>query len=192
MVTAFILLNVERDRIAAASQEVLGLAGITEVYSVAGPYDLVAVARVRENDALAKLVTEDLIKVKGIIQTSTLIAFRQYSQFDLERAFGLGMWRRWGIVWNRSCSGDRLQWETNTESIGSFRAFTRPGRAGLIGSSNSNSTKTSASYTTSLPTTHRSWETCTTATCSHCRIGSSLTFKASTTPTEGSSGMGAW
>ena len=90
MVTAFILISAERDRIAAASQEILALAGIAEVYSVAGDYDLVAVARVRQNDDLAKLVTEDLIKVGGLTRTNTLIAFRQYSRHDLERMFGLG------------------------------------------------------------------------------------------------------
>ena len=90
MVTAFILINAERGRIAPAAQEILGLGGIAEVHSVAGPYDLVAVARVRQNDELAKLVTEDLIAVGGLTKTTTLIAFRQYSRFDLERMFGLG------------------------------------------------------------------------------------------------------
>lgn len=90
MVTAFILINAERDRIAAAAQEILAMEGITEVYSVAGPYDLVAVARVRENEQLAQLATEQLIRVKGLTQTTTLIAFRQYSRYDLERMFSLG------------------------------------------------------------------------------------------------------
>ncbi len=90
MITAVILMNAERDRIAPAAQEILQLEGVAETYSVAGPYDLVAVARVRENDDLAKLVTEQLIKVKGLTRTTTLIAFRQYSKFDLERMFGLG------------------------------------------------------------------------------------------------------
>ncbi len=90
MVTAFILIRAERERIAAAAQEILKLDGVAEVHSVAGPYDLVAVARVGSNDELAKLVTEDLIAVKGLTQTTTLIAFRQYSRFDLERMFGLG------------------------------------------------------------------------------------------------------
>jgi len=65
--------------------------GMTEVYSVAGDYDLVAVARVRKNDQLAKLVTEDMIAVEGIIDTTTMIAFRQYSEHDLENMFGLGV-----------------------------------------------------------------------------------------------------
>ena len=91
MVTAFILANAERERIASAAQEILDLEGIAEVYSVAGEHDIVAVARVRENEQLAKLVTEDMIAVKGITTTTTLIAFQQYSRYDLERMFGLGM-----------------------------------------------------------------------------------------------------
>lgn len=91
MVTAFILIKTSRDRIHQVSQEILALEGIAEVYSVAGEWDLVAVARVRENDALAKLVTEDMIAIEGITDTTTVIAFRQYSEFDLEQMFALGM-----------------------------------------------------------------------------------------------------
>jgi len=90
MVTAFILIKAERARIAAAAQEILDLKGIAEVYSIAGQWDLVAVARVRENEALAKLVTEDMIAIEGLLDTTTLIAFRQYSRYDLERMFSLG------------------------------------------------------------------------------------------------------
>ena len=90
MVTAFILINAQRDRIAAAAQEILEIEGIAEVYSVAGSYDLVAVARVAQNEQLAKLATEDMIAVKGLLKTTTLIAFRQYSKHDLERMFSIG------------------------------------------------------------------------------------------------------
>lgn len=90
MVTAFIMINAERPRIAPASQEILNIKGIAEVYSVAGEYDLVAIARVRKNEELAKLVTEDLIKIEGLTRTQTLISFRQYSNFELDRIFSLG------------------------------------------------------------------------------------------------------
>jgi DNA-binding Lrp family transcriptional regulator len=90
MVTALVLINAERDRIAPAAQEILQIQGVTEVYSVAGPYDLVAVIRVKEDEDLAKIVTEDLVAVKGLLKTNTLIAFRQYSRLDLERLFSLG------------------------------------------------------------------------------------------------------
>ena len=84
-------IKVKRDRTHDASQEILDIDGVTEVYSVAGDCDLVAVARVPENEQLAKLVTEDMIAVEGIIDTTRLIAFRQYSEHDLENMFGLGI-----------------------------------------------------------------------------------------------------
>ncbi len=90
MVTAFILIKAQREKIASASQAILNLDGVAEVYSVAGGYDLVAIARVRENEELAKLMTEDMIGVEGITDTATLIAFRQYSKYDLEQMFSLG------------------------------------------------------------------------------------------------------
>lgn len=91
MVTAFILIQCQRDRIAETAQSLVDVAGIAEVYSVAGQWDLVAVARVKENDALARLVTEDLVAQDGIVETQTLIAFRQYSHHDLETMFQIGM-----------------------------------------------------------------------------------------------------
>jgi len=91
MVTAFVLMKMRRDKIRQAPQQILDIDGVAEVYSVAGRYDLVAVARVRENEQLAKLVTEDMIAIEGITDTVTIIAFRQYSEHDLETMFGLGM-----------------------------------------------------------------------------------------------------
>jgi DNA-binding Lrp family transcriptional regulator len=67
------------------------LDGISEVYSVGGRYDLVAILRVPDNDALAALVTEHMLKVEGITYSETLIAFRAFSRHDLESMFSLGM-----------------------------------------------------------------------------------------------------
>jgi DNA-binding Lrp family transcriptional regulator len=90
MVTAIVLLAVERDRINAIAEQLAGMTGITEVYSVAGRYDLVAVIRVKTNDELADVVTSRMRKLAGITNTETLIAFRAYSRHDLEAAFSLG------------------------------------------------------------------------------------------------------
>lgn len=89
MVTAIILIKAERGGVERASQSLLKVKGITEVYSVAGEFDIVAIARVRQNEALAKLVTEDMLQIEGIARTETLIAFRQYSNFDLAAMFDL-------------------------------------------------------------------------------------------------------
>ena len=90
MVTAIVLLNVARDRINAVAERLADVPGITEVYSVAGRYDLVAVIRVKTNDELADVVTSRMRKLAGITSTETLIAFRAYSRHDLEAAFSLG------------------------------------------------------------------------------------------------------
>ena len=53
-------------------------------------YDLVAVARVRDHETLADLVAGHVQKVPGIEATNTLIAFRAYSQRDLEAMWDIG------------------------------------------------------------------------------------------------------
>lgn len=91
MVSAVILLVVEKSRINEVAEQLVELAAITEVYSVAGQYDLVAVARVADNEAIATAVTNQMLKIEGIIRTETLIAFRAYSRYNLERMFSIGM-----------------------------------------------------------------------------------------------------
>jgi DNA-binding Lrp family transcriptional regulator len=91
MVSALVLLNMERDRINEVAQQLVAMEGVTEIYSVAGQYDLVAVVRVRDNDALAELITGRMLKLPGIQRSETLIAFRVYSRYDLERMFAVGM-----------------------------------------------------------------------------------------------------
>ena len=90
MVAAVVLLNVERDQINEVAEQLTAMEGVSEVYSVSGRYDLVAVLRVKTNEQLADLVTSNMLKLQGIRQTETLIAFRAYSRHDLEAAFSLG------------------------------------------------------------------------------------------------------
>lgn len=66
MVTGLVLLNVERDKVDSIAQRLSDLKGISEVYSVAGRYDLVVVIRTKDNDALAELVTGSMLKIEGI------------------------------------------------------------------------------------------------------------------------------
>ena len=90
MVAAVVLLNVERDQINEVAEQLAAMEGVSEVYSVSGRYDLVVVLRVKTNEQLADLVTSNMLKLHGIKQTETLIAFRAYSRHDLEAAFSLG------------------------------------------------------------------------------------------------------
>lgn len=90
MVTAILLIKAERGRVIEVAENLADISGITEVYSVAGRYDLVAIIRVNNAEDMANLVTQEVVKVKGIRKTETLTAFRAYSRHDLEAAFSLG------------------------------------------------------------------------------------------------------
>ena len=91
MVTAFILMNVERPRLKSIADDLLAIDGIAEVYSVAGPFDLVAIARVKEHEQLSDLVTEGVGGLEGIVSTETLIAFRAFAKKDLGLLWDIGV-----------------------------------------------------------------------------------------------------
>ena len=90
MVTAIILINVAQGRIPEVAEALIRLPGVAEAYSVAGSYDLVAIARVRQHEQLADLVAGKLQSIPGIENTNTLIAFRAYSQRDLAAMWDIG------------------------------------------------------------------------------------------------------
>ncbi len=91
MITAFVLLDVEPGRVTPLADELLAIPGVTEVYSVAGPYDLLVVVRVREHDQLNDLVTERISTCAGIVTTETMIAFRAFSKRDLGVVWDIGV-----------------------------------------------------------------------------------------------------
>ena len=89
MVTAIILINVERHKVNQLAEQLAGMREISEVYSVSGNYDLIAIVRVDSNEALAELVTDRLLKIDGIMKTDTVLAFKAYSRHDLEAMFSM-------------------------------------------------------------------------------------------------------
>jgi DNA-binding Lrp family transcriptional regulator len=91
MVSAVVLLKTHRGLVNEVAAQLADLNGISEVFSVGGRYDLVAILRVRDNEAMADLVTEHMLKVDGIAESETLLAFRAFSRHDLESMFSLGL-----------------------------------------------------------------------------------------------------
>ncbi|GAA2116292.1 Lrp/AsnC ligand binding domain-containing protein [Kocuria atrinae] len=91
MLTAIVLIKTTANRIPEVAQEISNIKGITEVYSVTGDWDLIAIVRVREHEKLADVIADQLSKVNGVVSTSTNIAFRAYSEHDLDAAFSLGI-----------------------------------------------------------------------------------------------------
>lgn len=90
MVTAIVLIEAARGRVNAVAEQLAEQSGISEVYSVSGRYDLVAIIRVCTNDDLADLVAGKIAKIADIGRTETMLAFRTYSPHDLESMFGIG------------------------------------------------------------------------------------------------------
>ncbi|HNR51620.1 MAG: AsnC family protein [Deltaproteobacteria bacterium ADurb.BinA179] len=90
MVTAVILMKADRERINESAEALADMKGISEVFSVSGRYDLVAIARVDSNEELAELVTGRMLKLNGILDSETMLAFRAYSRHDLEGMFAIG------------------------------------------------------------------------------------------------------
>jgi DNA-binding Lrp family transcriptional regulator len=90
VVTAFVFIQTDSSRIPECAQEISEIEGISEVYSVTGDWDLIAVARVSKHEDLADVIADRLSKVAGVEATTTHIAFRTYSKHDLDAAFSLG------------------------------------------------------------------------------------------------------
>ena len=89
MITAIVFVKADVARIPEVAEQIAALDGVSEVYSVTGQIDLIALVRVR--DDVATVVADRLNKVPGVTSTETHIAFRTYSQHDLESAFSLGL-----------------------------------------------------------------------------------------------------
>lgn len=91
MITAIVMIAVESNRIPEVATQIAELEGVSEVYSVAGDADLIAIVRVRAFEAIADVIAGQLSKVEGVVHTDTHIAFRAYSRHDLESTFSLGV-----------------------------------------------------------------------------------------------------
>ena len=90
MITAIVLIDCATDAIPEVAEALANLDGVSEVYSVAGHVDLIAIVRVREFDEIAEVIAGRISKVDGVLNTKTHIAFRAYSKHDLEEAFAIG------------------------------------------------------------------------------------------------------
>lgn len=91
MVTALVFIRTDVDAVNNVAETIAALDGVSEVYSVTGDLDLVALVRVRALDDVSAVVTDGIAGVPGILATETHIAFRTYSRHDLESAFAIGL-----------------------------------------------------------------------------------------------------
>ena len=90
MVNTIVLAVCDIHRIPETAQEIADIDDVSEVYSVAGDFDLVIMVRTRTHDDLARVVSEEIAKVTGVERTQTLVAFKVFSRHDVEALFSVG------------------------------------------------------------------------------------------------------
>ena len=91
MITAIVFIQADVSRLSEIAESIADISGVSEVYSVTGDTDLVAMVQVAEHEALADVIADRISKVAGVRNTRTYISFRTYSRQDLETAFSLGL-----------------------------------------------------------------------------------------------------
>lgn len=91
MITTIVLIQAEPRLVTKCAVALAGIAGVTDVYSVSGEWDLIAIVKVAEYEQIAEIVTEKFPTVPGLVKTTTLTAFRAYSKADLEQAWDMGV-----------------------------------------------------------------------------------------------------
>ncbi|QBI53794.1 Lrp/AsnC family transcriptional regulator [Streptomonospora litoralis] len=91
MITAIVMIKADVARIPEVAEAIAEISGVSEVYSVTGGVDLIAMVRVRGHEDLAEVIPGHVNKVPGVLGSDTHIAFHAYSNHDLEAAFSLGM-----------------------------------------------------------------------------------------------------
>jgi DNA-binding Lrp family transcriptional regulator len=91
VITAIVLIKASVDRIPEIAESIAALDNVTEVYSVTGGWDLIAMVRVRAHEELADVIPGQVNKVPGVAHTETHVAFRTYSSHDLDAAFAIGL-----------------------------------------------------------------------------------------------------
>lgn len=60
MVTAIVLIKAETSRIPDLAEQIANMDGVSEVFSVAGRHDLVAIVRVGRNEELADVISDKM------------------------------------------------------------------------------------------------------------------------------------
>ncbi|GGI14309.1 AsnC family transcriptional regulator [Galliscardovia ingluviei] len=91
MSDAIVLIDVEAGSATKVARQIADLAGVREVYSVAGEVDLVAVVHANQGESIAQIIPDGIAAIPGVLRTQTLIAFKTYSKHQMDAAYDLGL-----------------------------------------------------------------------------------------------------
>lgn len=90
-VKAIVLIKAQTDQVSRLARSIAEVAGVSEVNSMAGQYDLVALVHARDNEGLAGIVSDGIRRLEGISYSETLIAFRTLSKAQVATTHSVGL-----------------------------------------------------------------------------------------------------
>ncbi len=85
MITSIVMIKCEMGQVKSVAEKLVDMNGVSEIYSITGEWDILAVIRVKEFDSLSMVVSEQIATTPGISKTTTTLAFRCYSKHNMEK-----------------------------------------------------------------------------------------------------------
>ena len=89
MPTAIVLLKIDHRKVTGTAEKLLDIPEITDVYSVSGRYDLAVIIKCDSIDKIECVITDNLLRTEGIVDSETMFAFRSYDKREGGRAIDL-------------------------------------------------------------------------------------------------------
>ena len=86
MPTAIVMLKIDHRKVTGTAEKLLEIPNITDVYSVSGRFDLLVIIKCDSIDMIEGVITDELLKTEGILESETMFAFRSYDKREGGRA----------------------------------------------------------------------------------------------------------
>ena len=80
MPTAIVLLKIDPRKVTGTAEKILEIASVTDVFSVSGRHDLLVIIKCEALDMIECVITDELLKMDGIVGSETMFAFRSYDK----------------------------------------------------------------------------------------------------------------
>jgi DNA-binding Lrp family transcriptional regulator len=86
MPTAIVLLKIDPKKVTGTAEKLLDIPAVTDVYSISGKHDLLAIIKCDSVDMIESVITDHLLRTDGIVDSETMFAFRSYEKREGGRA----------------------------------------------------------------------------------------------------------
>lgn len=88
MVTAILMVEADRNALSTLGDRLAAIEGVSEVYSVTGQWDFVAMIRIPRHEQLAEVLAGPVASLEGVSRSQTMVAFAAVAEADLGEGDG--------------------------------------------------------------------------------------------------------